>query len=217
MNKISCDSQAIFRAGTPKCWPWTKICASLLNARIWTDAHAITTFPWVDRIVAALLRPDLTRLRNCWRPPAAGDVIAGEFGFANTYLQQGFRACLSQRDGTGAGGVRPPRGSGRDLLPPQLMLPDSPKRIWWARASATGSRPRRCASGLIVQGCKNRESPPAEDDRTMIRITFARFTTRRGQRSPGTALFTIHHRCWRRPPPRWAAGLRPKNAPVGSA
>jgi len=46
MNKIIlADSQAISELAQPKCWLWTKTCASLLSARPDRMHHAITTFP----------------------------------------------------------------------------------------------------------------------------------------------------------------------------
>jgi len=150
MNKIIlADSQAIFRAGT------AKVLAMDEDVRIiaqCTDLdrmnHAITTFPGSIVLFAASLRPDMERLRTMLETVGSrGIVIAENNEIASVYLQQGFRGVVF-RNVTGAAlseCVRTVAG-GETWLPPQLMVADSPRMTWWARESATGSLPRRCAS-----------------------------------------------------------------------
>ena len=150
MNKvILADSQAIFRAGTAKVLAMDEDLRIIAQC---TDLdrmmHAITTFPGSIVVFAASLRPDMARLRTLLEASnSRGIVIAENTETASSYLQQGFRGVVF-RNVTGQALVECVRrvAAGDTWAPPQCRFPTHLKRIWWARASATGLRPRKCGS-----------------------------------------------------------------------
>ena len=220
MNKIIlADSQAIFRAGTAKVLAMDEDLRIIAQC---TDLdrmhHAITTFPGSIVLFAASLRPDMARLRMLLETTGSrGIVIAENNENAGAYLQQGFRGVVF-RSVTGPALVEcvrrwPPATPG---CLRSSWWPTRPRKIWWARASATGSPPRRCASSPS-------SSRAARTARSPLRLKTTEQVIKNYLRSiydkTGVsdrlelALFTIHHRVLARPPPRWAASSKPRNMP----
>ena len=153
MNKIIlADSQAIFRAGTAKVLAMDEDFRIIAQcADLDRMLHAITTFPGAIVIFAASLRPDMDRLRIMLETAGSRAIVIAENSeSARAYLQQGFRGVVF-RNVTGTALVECVRRVARwrhlgAAATDHRRSP--PKTIWWARACATGSRPRRCGSSL---------------------------------------------------------------------
>jgi len=162
MNKIIlADSQAIFSGGTAKVLAMdedVRIIAQCTDLdRNASRHHHVSR---LDRTVCRLAAPGYDPVAY-----AAGDhqqpgiVIAENNETAGAYLQQGFRGVVF-RNVTGAALAECVRAvaAGDTWQPPQLMVADSPKKIWWAPGSANRLTPKEMRIvALIVQGCKNRE------------------------------------------------------------
>ena len=103
--------------------------------------HAITTFPGAIVLFAGSLRPDMTRLALLLETTGSrGIVIAENNEMAGDLSAAGIsRRGFSQRNRAVAGGVRAARRGRRHLAAaPADACRTRPKRIWWARACATG-------------------------------------------------------------------------------
>jgi DNA-binding NarL/FixJ family response regulator len=201
MNKvILADSQAIFRAGTAKVLAMDEDLRIIAQC---TDLermmHAITTFPGSIVVMAASLRPDMTRLRTVLEATSCrGIVIAENNETASAFLQQGFRGVVF-RNVTGPALVECVRrvAAGDTWTPPQLMMPESPEDdLVGARVRDRLTPKEMRIVALIVQGCKNREIAMRLKTTEQVIKNYLRSIYDKTGVSDRLelALFTIHHR-----------------------
>ena len=157
-------------------------------------------------VLAASLRPDMTRLRSLLESTGSrGIVIAENNETAGAFLQQGFRGVVF-RNVTGPALVECVRrvAAGDTWLPPQLMMPESPEEDMVGTRVRDRLTPKEMRIvALIVQGCKNREIAIRLKTTEQVIKNYLRSHLRQDRRQRPAGTGPVHH-----PPPRAGAGRR---------
>jgi len=201
MNKIIlADSQAIFRAGT------AKVLAIDEDFRIIAQCsdtermmHAITTFPGAIVILAASLKPELSRLRLLLETMGSRGIVIAENNESPTpYFQQGFRGVIF-RSTAGSALVECVRkvAAGEIWQPLQAMMSDTLEEDMVGTRVRDRLTPKEMRIvALIVQGCKNREIATRLKTTEQVIKNYLRSIYDKTGVSDRLelALFTLHHR-----------------------
>ncbi len=197
---ILADSQAIFRAGTAKVLAMDEELRIIAQCSdVERMMHAITTFPGAVVLYAAVLKPEMARLRALLETHGSRAVVVAENSeSAAGYMQQGCRGVLF-RNSSASALVECVRkvGAGESWQPLQTMSgPGMDDDAVGARVRDRLTPKEMRIVALIVQGCKNREIAQRLKTTEQVIKNYLRSIydkTGVGDRLE-LALFTLHHR-----------------------